>query len=277
MTAIVFEKPKSRKASGTNQARRVTRQYGILHVSTEPEATAALLAAVPPIVDGLVLDSPDVDEVYPGIWDATVTWITPTRKDEKEQEEKEEEEGEVVVTFDTTGGTEHRTQSVGETRIYGADAPDNHGAIGLTDDGVEGVDVPAPALSWTEQHIFPKSAISWAYVQTLRALTGTINAAPFRGQPAGEVRFLGVTGQPQGEKYVLTFKFESSENDDDLAVDDITGIQKLGWEYLWVRYQTKKDEDAKALTKKPIGVYVSEVSYYGDFSRLGIGVGEISL
>ncbi|TXH48565.1 MAG: hypothetical protein E6Q97_24470 [Desulfurellales bacterium] len=277
MTAIVFEKPKSRKASGGVQSRRVTRQYGILNVATEPAATAALLASVPPILDGLVIDTPDVDEVYPGIWDATVTWITQTRKDEKDEQEKEEEVGSVEVSFDTTGGTIHRTQGIGDTRIYGPDAPDNHGAIGLTDDGVEGVDVPAPALSWTETHVFPKTAISWSYVKTLRALTGRTNDATFRGQAAGEVRYLGTTGQPQGSKYVLTFKFESSENATGLEIDAITGIEKKGWEYLWVRYQTVKDAVAKMLTKKPVGVYVQQVSEQGDFSLLRIGTGEVRL
>jgi hypothetical protein len=50
---------------------------------------------------------------------------------------------------------------------------------------------------------------------------------------------------------------------------DITGIDKKGWEYLWVRYQDA--EDADVLVKQPAAVYVEQVYPYGDFSLLGIG------
>ena len=67
-----------------------------------------------------------------------------------------------------------------------------------------------------------------------------------------------------------------------IAVGDITGISKLGWEYTWARYADSEDAAAKsptlqsygdgaAIVKKPVAVYVERVYEYGDFSLLGIG------
>lgn len=45
------------------------------------------------------------------------------------------------------------------------------------------------------------------------------------------------------EDWVVTFSFAASPNAVELTVGDITGIDKKGWEYLWVRYQDAEDED----------------------------------
>ena len=52
---------------------------------------------------------------------------------------------------------------------------------------------------------------------------------------------------------------------------DITGIDKKGWEYLWVRYADVEDDAAKVLVKRPIGAYVEQVYDYASFLALGIG------
>ena len=56
-----------------------------------------------------------------------------------------------------------------------------------------------------------------------------------------------------------------------IIVNDITDIQKKGWEYLWVRYADEEDAGAKVVIKRPIGVYVERVYEYADFAGLGIG------
>ena len=50
---------------------------------------------------------------------------------------------------------------------------------------------------------------------------------------------------------------------------DITGINKRGWEYLWVRYADA--EDQHVLVKQPISAYVEQVYPEGNFALLGIG------
>ena len=54
-----------------------------------------------------------------------------------------------------------------------------------------------------------------------------------------------------------------------LQVGDITGIDKKGWEYLWVRYADAEDQNV--LVKRPIAAYVEQVYESGNFALLGIG------
>jgi hypothetical protein len=52
-------------------------------------------------------------------------------------------------------------------------------------------------------------------------------------------------------------------------VGGIGGINKRGWEYLWVRYVDAAEGDA--LIKKPQAVYVEQVYPEGNLGGLGIG------
>lgn len=284
MSAVVAEKPGGRQYSGALASRKVSREYIIVGATDEGDARTALLAAVPSLVDGLVIDAPDVTEVYSGIFDGKVAWITPTRKDEKEEEDKEHDEETVVVNFDTTGGTTKLMRAFGEVSYGHPDppfngiAPESFLAIGLTDDGIEGVDVPAPSFKWTETWQIAREDLTWSYQRFVARMTNKVNDAPFRGFGLSEVRFLGATSQPNGDDlYSCTFHFEASMTVEDITVGEITGIYKRGWDYLWTRYETTVDETTKKMTRKPIGVYVSEVSEQADFSELGIGTEEITL
>ena len=69
----------------------------------------------------------------------------------------------------------------------------------------------------------------------------------------------------------MTFSFAASRDASDLQVGDISGIAKTAWEYLWVRYGTVEDTDAKKLVKRPTSVHVERVYDSGNFSELGIG------
>jgi hypothetical protein len=58
-------------------------------------------------------------------------------------------------------------------------------------------------------------------------------------------------------------------------VGDITGISKVGWQYLWVEYRKKAGGDANRNATVPVQVNVEEVLPPGDFSLLGIGTGSL--
>ncbi len=82
--------------------------------------------------------------------------------------------------------------------------------------------------------------------------------------------FLGASGSLRSqEDWEITFRFAASPNVTGLVIGDIAGIDKKGWEYLWVRYADAEDQNV--LVKKPIAVYVERVYEEGDFSLLGIG------
>lgn len=192
-------------------------------------------------------------------------------------------------SFDTSGGTQHITQADGgkitstgttttrtgtETR-FPSNAPSMNSAIGVDGDSVSGVDIVVPALSWTESYDVPSSYVTAAYIRAVAALTGTTNDANFRGFAAGEVLFLGCSGNQDWDAdkgdgpWSLSYKFVASPNVTGQTIGSITGIAKKGHDYLWVRYEDSVS--GSDLIKRPKYVYVNTVYKEGAFSVLGIG------
>ena len=228
-------------------------------------AKEALGAASPVYYGGLVRQSMNCERIAEDIWQGTVRY----------GERKPPETGDSSYQFDTGGGTQHITQSIATVHCYpapGTTAPNFRGAIGVTHDNVEGVDITVPTYDFSETHYLADYQITDGYKATLFLLTGRVNQQSFRGFAPGEVLFLGASGSKRGEEdWEITFRFSASPNVTGLTIGEITGIEKKGWEYLWVRYADEEDADAKVLIKKPIAVYIEQVYYAGDFSGLGIG------
>jgi hypothetical protein len=155
---------------------------------------------------------------------------------------------------------------------YGPKASDLlGGAIGFDGEHVQGVDITIPVFNFTETHFLPNSVVNSSYKANIFNMTGKVNSGGFRGFAAGEVLFLGASGSRRGEEdWEITFRFAASPNAVGLEIGDISGIDKKGWEYLWVRYQDAEDQNV--LVKQPVAVYVEQVYEDGDFSLLGIGV-----
>jgi hypothetical protein len=186
-------------------------------------------------------------------------------------------------SFDTTGGTQHITQAHDDRRypLFGVGglsaAPDQQKAIGVDGNGVNGVDIVVPALQWQEQYDVPNAYINATYVRGLAGMTGTTNNAAFRGFEAGEVLFVGCSGSQEWDNekgsgpWSLSYRFIASKNVTGQTIGSISGIDKKGHEYLWVRYEDSVS--GSNLLKTPKAVYVSKVYKDADFSALGIGTG----
>lgn len=218
-------------------------------------------ANAPAIFRGRLRDGYDAEPKGNGVWSVIVRYAS--LDDTKE------------YTFDTGGGTTRITQSLTTVATYapsGSTAPNFQGAIGVSEDRVEGVEIGTRAYEWTETHSFLPSQITQGYIATLRNMTFTYNDAPFREFMGGEVLFMGATGGIRGgDLFRLTYRFASSENVVDQTIGDITGVAKAGWDYLWVRYHDVEDGTAKALVKRPRSCHVERVYQPSDFSLLGIG------
>jgi len=177
-------------------------------------------------------------------------------------------------SFDTTGGTKHMTQADSERR-YGTNAPDQQKAIGVDANGVNGVDVITPALQWQETYDVPHAYVTSAWIRAVAGITGTTNSAVFRGFEAGEVLFVGCSGSHEWDDqkgsgpWSLSFKFVASKNVTNETIGSITGIEKKGHEYLWVRYEDTVG--GNTLLKTPKAVYVNRVYKESNFAGLGIG------
>ncbi len=274
MSITVEEKFDSRE---TTDGESIELLYVVSGTTDDAEALTAMKTAAPDVYRDMVrrncrIEPIRVDDDNPekGVW-LGVAPYTPASRVTPDPPEV----GESSYSFDTGGGTQHVTQSIQTVNKYappGKAAPDFKGAIGVTHDSVEGVDITVPVYNFSETHILADTAVTETYKGTLFSLTGKVNSDTFRGLAAGQCLFLGASGSKRGDgNWEVTFSFAASPNKTDLTVGEITGIDKKGWEYMWVRYADAEDTTAKTLVKKPAAVYIEKVYEDGDFSGLGIG------
>ena len=271
MPVTCTENPDSRRLTDGQSAELI---YTVRGTDDEAAALSSLNSTAPAIFNGLVRQPVTVEPVHVDstnadkcIWAGTVNY-SPWQPADPPQT------GDSSFNFDTGGGSQHVTQSLSTISKHAASGtpPDFKGAVGVTHDNVEGVDITVPVYNFSETHYLADATVTSAYKGTLFSLTGKVNSGSFKGFAAGEVLFLGASGSKRGEDdWEITFRFAASPNRTGITIGDMTGIDKKGWEYLWVRYEDAEDTAAKALVKKPTAAYVEKVYEEGSFSSLGIG------
>lgn len=173
--------------------------YDMDGTASDLEAKAAALAGTPTVYDGLLrqvvnVDPQTVDTVTnKGLWLVTAkygVYVPP-------------ETGDSSFEFDTGGGTQHITHALAtvlKKARPGKVAADFKGAIGVTHDSVEGVDITVPVYTFSETHYLASAAVTDAYKVTLFYLTGKVNSAGFRGLASGECLFLGARGAKRAKE-----------------------------------------------------------------------------
>jgi hypothetical protein len=204
----------------------------------------------------------DVEQIADRIWIGTVNYGY-----------NKKEVGDIEYSFDTGGGSQKITQTISPLNVwrYGNSAPDFKGAINVDDNSVNGVDIVVPVYSFNETRIVDNDDVGSAFKSALFNLTGKVNHLSWHGFNAGEVLFMGASGSRHGRRgdWEINYKFAASPNKTNITIGTITGIDKKGWEYLWVRYE--KSTDQNCLVQIPKAVYVHQVYEYGDFAALGLG------
>jgi hypothetical protein len=199
------------------------------------------------------------------IWKGRVVWSAKTNS------QQQGEAGSFKLRFKTGGSTTRIKTALAQLK-FPANAPDPQKGIGVTKDSIEGIDITVPNLEWQEEWSVPTTQVNKAYLLKLKAVTGKVNASPFRGFPAGEVLFDGADGGAEaGKKWSLvTFNFKQSDN----AVVSLPGtglsvIPKQGWQYLDLVSETVVDNDV--LIARPKYVYINTIFETANFAELGIG------
>lgn len=173
-------------------------------------------------------------------------------------------------SFDTAGGSIRVTHSKGTTRYPGT-GPDFKSAIQVQNGEAIGTDIVIPALKLTATYRWPKNSVTTAYVNSLAALSGTINSSAFYTYAAGELLFLGASGEIQPNiPTEISYQFAASANATGLSIGTISGIAKRGHDLLWVLFADSEDTSAKRLTKKPLCAYVEKVYTEASWGALGI-------
>lgn len=269
MPITVTEKFESRRSTkGDTPSAELL--YTVRGTNDDLAARSAAEAESPSTYDGLPRQTVSVEPIGFELWEATVRYA-------QTQSSGFPQTGESVFSFDTGGGMQHITQSKQTVSSYaasGTTAPDFKGAIGVTADGVEGVDITVPVYQFSETHYLPASQVTQAYKGTLFNLTGKVNSGAWKGFNAGEVLFLGASGSRRGSgadsDWEITYRFAASPNASGISVGPISGISKKGWEYLWVRYADAEDEGSQTIVKRPVAAYVERVYDQANFSALGI-------
>ncbi len=175
------------------------------------------------------------------------------------------------IAWDTTGHTEHITQSISQSR-FPAGAPDFEGAINVSGNTVNGLDVVRPCLRYSETWIVAASlAISPVFIGAIYSRTGTVNEEDFRAFEPGEVLFMGARATWQGDlPYVaVTFDFEARPNGDWYSDGFGEVVPKEGWQYIWCLYETAAN--AGRLIQRPIAAYKETVYEKKNWDGLLIG------
>lgn len=288
MALTWVEDGESRSATIVRRGRNATssyvKSYKVFGTTNDVELHAAINAEI---------SSGNYGWQYPGVADAQLwaeqysveylgddAWQVQITYEKKGAEPQTPDPMKRTRSFDTTGGTMHITQAEYETPYPGG-APFQYNAIGVDDNGVNGVDIVVPQLQWQETYDVPAAYVSNTYIRTLATVTGTTNNATFRGLAAGEVLFMGCSGSQEWDSqkgngpWSLTYRFVASPNAGSgesvpaITIGSISGIRKKGHEYLWVRYES--DVNSNSLIKKPKAVYVNRVYRESNFGLLGIG------
>jgi hypothetical protein len=177
--------------------------------------------------------------------------------------------------FDASGGT-IRVFASGATARFarsGRTAPDFHGLIGIKDGDPEGVDITVPALKLSYRYKWPANVINNAYVKLMAGLVGTCNVSSYDTYGAGELLFIGLSGEiVEDLPTEITYGFAASADITGLTLGDITGVNKGGHDYLWVAYEEDADAAAKKKIKIPLAAYVERVYRRANWSALGLGL-----
>lgn len=279
MSIVVAERTTSRKQTiDPKNGSGITLDFVAIGSADDSAIYAAVLAELPASYGTLTLSKIDLDPQGGGVWYASAAYARDEGTELDVTGTPDAQPGGTdplgaEFSFDTTGGTVHITQSietVSKTKAgLGGDAPDYKGAIGVSKDGVAGTDIVAPKLEF--QITRNASFVTLNYIKTLAQLTGTVNDATWFGFNAGELLFLGASGQAGSDgKVRITWKFAGSANEAEVVVsDDLTvSTGKDGWDYLWVAYE--KGTSNGAIVSKPAAAYVEMVYERSDFALLGI-------
>jgi hypothetical protein len=243
--------------------------------------TSAILGTI-----NLIIQEYSIDPQEPGIWHVTA----------KYGRRRPRKTGDIVFTFDSSGGSEHiqiSRKTIAKTTStlapwVGTTPPDYRGAImvstGPNGGSVAGTNIVVPNGKFTIEYYCPTSLITPTYQQLITYMVGHTNQATFNfspvdftgafAMPAYEVLFLGGTGQPRTiDDWQLVMHFLRGKNltntDPDGVVTGMVQIAKLAHDFYWAEFRQNDDAAAKVTIKQPAYAYVEQVYNPTDFTQLG--------
>lgn len=276
------------KESGTTRLLKIgvnseaRKEFFIDGTNDETVALAKLYAEAPAIITwivtgwatfkGYAIDF-SVEQISDVKWKGVVTYGDATSNTAAQPV------GFSVLDFSFGGGTTKIDQGFAQTNYVpsGGKATNFHHTINNQDGNVNGVEIQTAEAKFSIVWVFDPTSITATFKKDLlNVLINPVNDASFYGYDAGEVIFRGATGRRRSEsKYEIKFDFAYSPNQTDLTIGEspnqITGISKKGWEYLWITYAAKPDDTSGLMVQTAMQANVAQIYQTSDFSKLGIG------
>lgn len=265
MPITVEERFDSRR-SASGQGAYAELLYLIKGTDDDSAVQSALSGQAPETWLGLVLQTLEIEPTEnPDIWYGTARYGTKSAASGGAAAN--------TYTFETSGGTQHLTNSLETVNSYAASgaATNFKGAIGVTKDSVEGVDVTVPVYNFSENHKFTDEAVSLTYRGDLFRLTGKVNNAAFKGLNAGECLFLGASGSRSGSTVIV-------EQGDDSGLlsgfENVTGVEEENSDsgtLYWKVVKTSTDPDPETFRVEAYSdsACTTMVAHTADFGSTG--------
>lgn len=252
-------------------------RYWITGTDDRATARAQAITSSPLVIDGMLRNSLAIEQTdNNNVWDARLQYgirEVPSAEFAKW----------VLSTKGATAKVSHSLSTINSYAIDGRTAGVYNNSIGVTDRGIDGVDIVIGKLSLTLTTYVAEDLLDARYRNTLLGLTGTVNSDKFFGFKPGEVLFLGcdaertdVDQETQELLVRLVYEFALEPNRTAALGNPITGIGSLpdidkdGHDYLWIRSEDFEDKVAKLKVKIPAEAHVERVYRREKFRALGL-------
>jgi hypothetical protein len=180
-----------------------------------------------------------------------------------------------ILGHDQSVTTELITQSLATTNRYPSTAPDFKGAINVTEDGPQGIEIPVPVITIRMQRQLPLATYSYEWIRNQYPFYLKWNSAEWLGFPAKTVQFYTSRTDVEGDRIVINADLNYVPKITGQTIGDITGITKEGMDYQWLlraKYQATvpgSSPERKFEYSKVVGVYCERYAETIDFATLG--------
>ena len=158
--------------------------------------------------------------------------------------------------------------TISKTGALGSTAPDYKGAIGVTADGIEGVEYQPPPFTITITRDLP--FLTLKYLKQLAKLCWTTNRQTWMRFAPFDAVFLGASGNLQkSDRWTVSYKIGVGFTELNIRVGTgITVPVKRGSDYLWVAYHKATDMPSERTAIQPLAAYVEQIYRDEDWANL---------
>ena len=252
-----------------NEIRQISIEFTVIGTPDIKEAIQTVRENAPDPYLDTSLTSIDVQEKF-----SDDHWVIRASYDKSKSSVANEKLPEERVSFSSASSNFHRTHSLQTVHRYGK-APDMGGAIDVQGREILGCDIYQPCPSMKIVKCF--KSLSTEFRNRLLYKSCHVNDSRFRGFKKGELLYLNAeisqVGNGKKSYWQVEYTFLVSANQDNMSIAGFdTNVDKEGWQYLWMKYTSKKvtSQGEEFIAKKPVGAYIEKVYYYYDFKLLGL-------